>query len=117
MSTARLFAVREKWGHQCISKCYQNHIIDANTNYIYIYIIYIYIYIYVYTLLLSGKFGMPLKPPCRGFGTNGGGLPTRLEWALVPDGGARFTKLGSRLDAWPSSACVGLKAGKNSVFQ
>ena len=35
------------------------------------------------------------------------GLPTRL--AL--DRGARVTKLGSRLDAWPSGVCVGLEAG------
>ena len=38
-------------------------------------------------------------------------LPTRLEWALAPDRGARVTKLGSRLDAWPSGVWVGLEAG------
>ena len=36
------------------------------------------------------------------------GLPTRLEWALAADGGARVTKLGSRLDAWPWGVCIGI---------
>ena len=35
-------------------------------------------------------------------------LPTRLEWALAPDGGAGVTKLGPWLDAWLSGVCVGL---------
>ena len=39
------------------------------------------------------------------------GLPTRLEWALGPDRGARVTTLGSWPDAWPSGVCVGLEAG------
>ena len=36
------------------------------------------------------------------------GLPTRLEWASAPDRGVEVTKLGPRLDAWPSGVCVGL---------
>ena len=39
------------------------------------------------------------------------GLPTRLEWALDPDQGARVTKLGSQPHAWPAGVCVGLEAG------
>ena len=36
-------------------------------------------------------------------------LPTRWEWALVPDWGCRVTKLVAQLDAWPSGVCVGLE--------
>ena len=36
------------------------------------------------------------------------GLPTRPEWALAPDRGARVTKLGPWLHAWPPGVCVGL---------
>ena len=56
------------------------------------------------------KPGMPLNSPCRDFVTrwNGGCLPTRLEWALAPDRGARVTKLGLWQHAWPPGVCVGL---------
>ena len=34
-----------------------------------------------------------------------------MEWVLAPDGGARVTKLGCRLDSWLSGVCLGLGAG------